>query len=182
MSDDGDLLIQATTAVSTTATTVTNTTYQQIVVLLGRAPQRRQRHEADLAAWSTSSRPESRNGADHLRDLDGGTDDLRAAALMTEHPDWSTERINMVNTTKSPLPSLNVRASGSGVLQIDKAIDSKVIATTIPEGTRLRSDTTSARRTRDADPRLEHRQLAGHRQPQRNRRLLRRNIAFQRAR
>ena len=53
------------------------------------------------------------------------------------HPDWTTERIKgaMMNTTKNPLPSLNVRTAGSGVLQIDKAIDSKVIADDTAGGT-----------------------------------------------
>ena len=143
LSDDGDLLIQATTAVSTTATTVTNTTYQQITSFSSGGPRNvDSAAKPDLAApgqsvvstgVGTGNGAATISGTSMAAPMTSG-----AAALMTEaHPDWSTERIKgaMVNTTKSPLPSLNVRTAGSGVLQIDKAIDSKVIATTIPEGT-----------------------------------------------
>ena len=143
LSDDGDLLIQASTAVSTTATTVTNTTYQQITSFSSGGPRNvDSAAKPDLAApgqsvvstgIGTGNGAATISGTSMAAPMTSG-----AAALMTEaHPDWSTERIKgaMVNTTKSPLPSLNVRTAGSGVLQIDKAIDSKVIATTIPEGT-----------------------------------------------
>jgi minor extracellular serine protease Vpr len=143
LSDDGDALIQATSAVSTTATTVTNTTYQQITSFSSGGPRNVDSNvKPDLAApgqsvvstgIGTGNGAATISGTSMAAPMTSG-----AAALMTEaHPDWTTERIKgaMVNTTKSPLPSLNVRTAGSGVLQIDKAIDSKVVATTIPEGT-----------------------------------------------
>jgi subtilisin family serine protease len=137
-SDDGDALIQATTAVSTTATTVTNTTYQRITSFSSGGPRNMDSAaKPDLAApgqsvvstgIGTGNGAATISGTSMAAPMTSG-----AAALMTEaHPDWTTERIKgaMVNTTKDPLPSLNVRTGGSGVLQIDKAIDSKVVAVT----------------------------------------------------
>jgi hypothetical protein len=48
------------------------------------------------------------------------------------HPNWNVERIKgaLMNTAKDPVPSLNVRTGGAGVVQIQKAIDSQVVATT----------------------------------------------------
>jgi minor extracellular serine protease Vpr len=137
-SDDGDLLIQATSAASVTASTVTNTTYQQITSFSSGGPRNVDSFaKPDIAApgqsvvstgVGTGNGPATISGTSMAAPMTSG-----AAALMTEaHPDWETVRIKaaMMNTAKDPLPSLNVRTGGAGVLQINKAIDSKVVAAT----------------------------------------------------
>jgi minor extracellular serine protease Vpr len=137
-SDDGDAIAAATTAVSTTATTVQNTTYQQITSFSSGGPRNVDSFaKPDIAApgqsvvstgIGTGNGPATISGTSMAAPMTSGS-----AALMTEaHPDWSTERIKgaMMNTTKDPLPSLNVRTGGAGVLQINRGIDSKVVATT----------------------------------------------------
>lgn len=144
-SDDGDALVAATTAVSTTSTTVTNTTYQQITSFSSGGPRNVDSFvKPDLAApgqsvvstgVGTGNGPATISGTSMAAPMTSG-----AAALMTQqHPDWPTLWIKgaMVSTTKDPQPALNVRLAGSGVLQINRAIDSKVVPTTTGDNTAL---------------------------------------------
>jgi hypothetical protein len=137
-SDDGDALIQATSAVSTTASPVTNTTYGQITSFSSGGPRNVDSAvKPDIAApgqsvvstgVGTGNGPATISGTSMAAPMTSGS-----AALMTQaHPDWETARIKaaMMDTAKDPLPSLNVRTGGAGVLQIDKAIDTKVFAIT----------------------------------------------------
>jgi minor extracellular serine protease Vpr len=140
-SDDGDKLITATTAVSTTATTVPNTTYERITSFSSGGPRNVDSNQKpDIAApgqsvvstgVGTGNGAATISGTSMAAPMTSGT-----AALMTQaHPTWPTEWIKgaLMNTSKDPVPSLNVRTGGAGVVQIDKAIDSKVVAFT-PNG------------------------------------------------
>jgi minor extracellular serine protease Vpr len=140
-SADGDNLIAATTAVSTTATTVPNTTYEQMTSFSSGGPRNvDSAQKPDVAApgqsvvsagVGTGNEAATISGTSMAAPMTSG-----AAALMSQaHPDWPTEWIKgaLMNTAKNPLPSLNVRTGGSGVVQIDKAIGSKVVAFT-PNG------------------------------------------------
>ncbi len=137
-SDDGDKLITATTAVSTVATTVPNTTYEQITSFSSGGPRNvDSAQKPDIAApgqsvvstgVGTGNEAATISGTSMAAPMTSGT-----AALMTQaHPTWSTDWIKgaLMNTAKNPLPSLNVRTGGAGVVQINKAIDSKVVAFT----------------------------------------------------
>src|SRR6266545_3873121 len=136
---DGDDLILATTAVSITAATVPNPTYQALTPFSSGGP----RHvdsaqKPDLAApgqsvvstgSGTGNDAATISGTSMAAPMTAG-----AAALVTQaHPTWDTDSIKaaLINTAgKAGGPALNVRVGGAGVVQVQKAVNSKVIATT----------------------------------------------------
>jgi minor extracellular serine protease Vpr len=136
---DGDDLIQATTAVSTTAATVPNTTYQSLTSFSSGGPRNvdsAQKPEVSAPGQSvvstgsgTGNEAATISGTSMASPMTAG-----AAALVTQaHPGWDTDRIKaaLINTAgKAGGPALNVRVGGAGVVQVQKAVDSKVVATT----------------------------------------------------
>jgi subtilisin family serine protease len=137
-SDDGDNLVKATSAVSTTPTTVPNTTYERITGFSSGGPRNVDSiQKPDIAApgqsvvstgVGTGNEAATISGTSMAAPMTSGT----AALLSQAHPDWPTEWIKaaLMNTAKDPVPSLNVRTGGAGVVQVQKAIDSKVVAFT----------------------------------------------------
>jgi minor extracellular serine protease Vpr len=136
--DDGDALVAADGAtVSVTATTVTNTGYERITSFSSGGPRNvDSAQKPDIAApgqsvvstgVGTGNEAATISGTSMATPMVAGS-----AALVTQaHPDWSTERIKaaLMNTAKDPVPSLNPRTGGSGVVQVNKAVLSKVVMT-----------------------------------------------------
>jgi minor extracellular serine protease Vpr len=136
---DGDDLILATSAVSTTATTVPNTTYQQLTSFSSGGPRNVDSAQKPEVAAPGQSVVSTGSGTGNDVATISGTSmaspmTAGAAALVTQaHPAWSTEDIKaaLINTAgKAGGPALNVRVGGAGVIQVQKAVDSKVVATT----------------------------------------------------
>jgi minor extracellular serine protease Vpr len=137
-SADGDDLILATSA-TVTPTTVPNTTYEQITSFSSGGPRNvDSAQKPDIAApgqsvvstaVGTGNEATTLSGTSMAAPMTTGT-----AALMTQaHPSWLTEEIKaaLMNTAKTVASGTpNVRTMGSGVVQINKAIDSKVLAMT----------------------------------------------------
>ncbi len=136
---DGDDLILATTAVSITAATVPNPTYQALTSFSSGGPRNvDSAQKPDLAApgqsvvstgSGTGNDAATISGTSMAAPMTAG-----AAALVTQaHPTWDTDSIKaaLINTAgKAGGPALNVRVGGAGVVQVQKAVNSKVIATT----------------------------------------------------
>jgi minor extracellular serine protease Vpr len=136
---DGDDLILATTAVSITAATVPNPTYQTLTSFSSGGPRNvDSAQKPDLAApgqsvvstgSGTGNDAATISGTSMAAPMTAG-----AAALVTQaHPTWDTDSIKaaLINTAgKAGGPALNVRVGGAGVVQVQKAVNSKVIATT----------------------------------------------------
>ncbi|MDX6409847.1 MAG: minor extracellular serine protease Vpr [Gaiellaceae bacterium] len=136
---DGDDLILATSAVSTTAATVPNTTYQALTSFSSGGPRNvdsAQKPEVSAPGQSvvstgsgTGNDAATISGTSMASPMTAG-----AAALVTQaHPSWDTDLIKaaLINTAgKAGGPSLNVRVGGAGVVQVQKAVDSKVLALT----------------------------------------------------
>jgi subtilisin family serine protease len=137
---DGDDLILATSAVSTTATTVPNTTYQALTSFSSGGPRNVDSAQKPDVSAPGQSVVSTGSGTGNEAATISGTSmaspmTAGAAALVTQaHPTWDTDRIKaaLINTAgKAGGPSLNVRVGGAGVVQVQKAVDSKVVATTI---------------------------------------------------
>jgi minor extracellular serine protease Vpr len=136
---DGDDLILANNAVSTTAATVPNTGYQTLTSFSSGGPRNvDSAQKPDLAApgqsvvstgSGTGNDAATISGTSMAAPMTAG-----AAALVTQaHPTWDTDSIKaaLINTAgKAGGPALNVRVGGAGVVQVQKAVNSKVIATT----------------------------------------------------
>lgn len=136
---DGDDLIAATIAVSTTAEAVPNTTYQALTSFSSGGPRNvDSAQKPDLAApgqsvvstgSGTGNDAATISGTSMASPMTAG-----AAALVTQaHPTWDTDRIKalLVNTAgKDGGPPLNTRVGGSGVVQVQRAVDSKAFALT----------------------------------------------------
>jgi subtilisin family serine protease len=136
---DGDDLILATTAVSTTAAAVPNTTYQQLTSFSSGGPRNvDSAQKPDLAApgqsvvstgSGTGNDSATISGTSMASPMTAG-----AAALVEQaHPGWDVDAIKaaLMNTAgKAGGPALNVRVGGAGVVQVQKAVDSKVLALT----------------------------------------------------
>lgn len=137
---DGDDLILATTAVSITAATVPNPTYQALTSFSSGGPRNvDSAQKPDLAApgqsvvstgSGTGNDAATISGTSMAAPMTAG-----AAALVTQaHPTWDTESIKaalMHTAGKAGGPALNVRVGGAGVVQVQKAVNSKVLATTV---------------------------------------------------
>jgi minor extracellular serine protease Vpr len=136
---DGDDLILATTAVSITAATVPNPTYQALTSFSSGGPRNvDSAQKPDLAApgqsvvstgSGTGNDAATISGTSMAAPMTAG-----AAALVTQaHPTWDTDRIKalLVNTAgKDGGPSLNTRVGGAGVVQVQRAVNSKAFALT----------------------------------------------------
>jgi minor extracellular serine protease Vpr len=135
---DPDDLIQAVSATATAAT-VPNTSYQALTSFSSGGPRNvDSAQKPDLAApgqsvvstgSGTGNDAATISGTSMAAPMTAG-----AAALVTQaHPTWDTDSIKaaLINTAGKPGgPALNVRVGGAGVVQVQKAVNSKVIATT----------------------------------------------------
>ena len=135
---DPDDLIQAVSATATAAT-VPNTSYQALTSFSSGGPRNvDSAQKPDLAApgqsvvstgSGTGNDAATISGTSMAAPMTAG-----AAALVTQaHPTWDTDSIKaaLMNTSgKAGGPALNVRVGGAGVVQVQKAVDSKVVATT----------------------------------------------------
>lgn len=136
---DGDDLILATTAVSITAATVPNPGYQTLTSFSSGGPRNVDSAQKPDVAAPGQSVVSTGSGTGNDTATISGTSmaapmTAGAAALVTQaHPTWDTDSIKaaLMNTAgKAGGPALNVRVGGAGVVQVQKAVNSKVIATT----------------------------------------------------
>jgi subtilisin family serine protease len=136
---DGDDLIAATTAVSTTAAAVPNLTYETLTSFSSGGPRNvDSAQKPDLAAPGqsvVSTGSGTGNDAATISGTSMASPMTAGAAALVEqaHPGWDVERIKallMSTAGKTGGPSLNIRVGGAGVVQVQRAIDSKAFALT----------------------------------------------------